>query len=413
MQGTTPSFKKATMATFALTLLVTSSWASEKVLHNFGSGTDGRIPHSSLIFDASGNLYGTTYAGGSKGLGTVFKSSPNGSGGWTTTVLHNFRGAPDGANPYAGLIMDGAGNLYGTTFAGGNSSTNCTGGCGAVFEMSPNGSGGWTTTVIHNFTGVNGEWPYAGLILDGSGNLYGTAYAGGSHGFGVVFEVSPNGGGGWTTTILHNFGIGSDGQNPRAGLVFDAAGNLYGTTTGGGGLHSGVVFAMTPNGSGGWTEAVIHNFGDAEDGYIPQEGTLILDGSGNLYGTCSEGGRHMAGTAFEMSPNGSGGWTEAVIHNFGSGTDGTDPFAGMVFDGSGNLYGTTAGGGGADDGVVFMMTPNGSGGWTESVLHNFGQGLDGSTPAGASLVLDSSGNLYGTASAGGSHDEGVVFEVTP
>jgi uncharacterized repeat protein (TIGR03803 family) len=413
MQGNTFPFGKVILATFTVTLLVTSTWASEKVIHNFGSGTDGRTPQSSLVFDAAGNLYGTTYAGGSEGLGTVFKISPNGSGGWTTTVLHNFRGAPDGANPYAGLVMDGAGNLYGTTHAGGNSSTDCSAGCGTVFESSPNGSGGWTTTVIHNFNGSNGELPYAGLILDGSGNLYGATYAGGSHGFGVVYEMSPNGSGGWTTTVLHNLGNGDDGQNPKAGLVLDGAGNLYGITTGGGSLHFGVVFEMKPNGSGGWTEEVIHSFGEGDDGFIPQNGSLILDGSGNLYGTCSVGGSHMAGTAFEMSPDGSGGWTEKVIHNFGSGSDGQDPFAGLIFDGSGTLYGTTVAGGGDDDGTVFMMTPNGSGGWTESVLHNFGQGLDGSTPAGAGLVLDGSGNLYGTTSAGGSHDQGTVFEVTP
>ncbi len=413
MQGNTLLFGKAILATCTVASLVTSSWASEKVIHNFGGGTDGRTPQSSLIFDAVGNLYGTTYAGGSEGLGTVFETSPNGSGGWTTTVLHNFHGAPDGANPYAGLVMDGAGNLYGTTQAGGNSSTDCSAGCGTVFESSPNSNGGWTTTVIHNFNGSDGELPYAGLIIDGAGNLYGTTYAGGSYGFGVVFEMSPNGSGGWTTTVLHNLGSGGDGQNPKAGLVLDGAGNLYGITTGGGSLHLGAVFKMTPDGSGGWTENVIHNLGEGDDGYIPQDGSLVLDGSGNLYGTCSVGGSHMAGTAFEMSPDGSGGWTEKVIHNFGSVSDGEDPFAGLIFDGSGNLYGTTVAGGGDDDGTVFMMTPDGSGGWKESVLHNFGQGSDGSTPAGAGLVLDGSGNLYGTASAGGSHDQGTVFEVTP
>ena len=413
MQGTTPSLGKVVLGTFTVAVLVISSWASEKVIHNFGSGIDGQNAQSSLIFDAAGNLYGTTYAGGSQGLGTVFRTSPNGSGGWTTTVLHSFSGTPDGANPYGGLLLDGAGNLYGTTYSGGGGSTNCTDGCGTVFEVSPNGSGGWTTKVIHNFNGSNGERPYAGLITDGAGNLYGTAYAGGSQGFGVVFKMSPNGSGGWTTTVLHNLGGGTDGQNPKAGLTFDGAGNLYGTTTGGGSLLWGAVFEMTPNGSGGWTEKVIHNFGRNNDGSIPQVGSLIFDGAGNLYGTCELGGSHMAGTAFEMSPNGSGGWTEKVIHNFGSGTDGTDPYAGLIMDGSGNLFGTTTGGGGDDNGTAFKMTPNGSGGWTERVLHNFGQGLDGITPAGAGLLLDGSGNLYGTTSGGGSHDEGTVFQITP
>ena len=413
MQVTTPSLGKVPLAAVTVALLLTSSWASEKVLHNFGSGTDGQYPQSSVILDAAGNLYGTTYGGGSKGLGTVFETSPNGSGGWTTTVLHNFHGAADGAYPFAGLVMDGAGNLYGTTFSGGNSSTDCPGGCGTVFETSPNGKGGWTTTVIHNFNGVGGQWPYAGLIFDGAGNLYGTTGAGGSHGFGVVYEMSPNGSGGWTTTVLHNFGGVDDGQNPKAGLTFDASGNLYGTATGGGTAFLGVVFEMTPNGSGGWTEKVIHNFGQGSDGAIPQLGNLIFDSLGNLYGTCEMGGSHMAGTAFEMSPDGGGGWTEKVIHNFGKGMDGIDPYAGLIFDAAGNLYGTTTGGGSLDDGTVFKMTPNGSGGWTESVLHNFGQGVDGSVPAGAGLVLDGSGNLYGTTSAGGSHDLGTVFVATP
>lgn len=413
MQGTTSSVRKITLATLAVTLLVTCSWAGDKVIHNFGSGTDGRYPLSSLIMDAKGNLYGTTYEGGSAGLGIVFETSPNGSGGWTTTVLHNFRGGADGEYPFAGLVMDSAGNLYGTTFSGGSSSIDCSGGCGTIFETSPNGDGTWKTAVIHNFDGVAGQWPCAGLILDGAGNLYGTTGAGGSHGFGVVFETSPNDSGGWTTTILHNFGGSDDGQNPKAGLAFDAAGNLYGTTTGGGIAFLGVVFEMKPNGSGGWTESVIHNFGQGLDGAIPQLGSLIFDGAGNLYGTCDLGGSHMLGAAFEMSPDGSGGWTEKVIHNFGSGTDGVNPYSGLIFDGSGNLYGMTTGGGGDDDGTVFKMTPNGSGGWTESVLHNFGQGLDGSVPTGAALVLDSSGNLYGMTSAGGSHDLGTVFEVTP
>jgi uncharacterized repeat protein (TIGR03803 family) len=412
MQGITPSIGKVTLVTLTGALLAISSWASEKVIHNFGSGTDGQDPQSSLIFDGAGNLYGTTYAGGSYGLGTVFRTSPNGSGGWTTSVLHSFRGAPDGANPYGSLVIDSAGNLYGTTYSGGGSSINCTDGCGTVFETSPNGSGGWTTTVIHSFNGSNGQRPYAGLIMDGAGNLYGTAYAGGSQGFGVVFEMSPNGSGGWTTTVLHNLGGGSDGQNPKAGLTFDSAGNLYGTTTGGGGLLSGVVFEMTPNGSGGWTERVIHNFGRTNDGSIPQGGSLVFDGSGNLYGTCELGGSHMAGAAFEMLPNGSGGWTEKVIHNFGRGTDGTDPYAGLIFDAAGNLYGTTTGGGTHESGTAFKMTPNGSGGWTTTILHNFGLGLDGSTPADG-LIFDGSGNLYGTTSGGGSHDEGTVFEVTP
>jgi uncharacterized repeat protein (TIGR03803 family) len=342
----------------------------------------------------------------------VFETSPNGSGGWTTKVLHNFGIADnDGRTPYAGLIFDGSGNLYGTTGLGG------TQGRGTVFELSPNGSGGWTERVINNF-GIaenDGRVPFAGLIFDGSGNLYGTTAGGGSEDLGTVFEMTPNGSGGWTEKVLHNFGIsGNDGHNPYAGLIFDGSGNLYGTTGYGGSEGDGVVFEMTPNGSGGWTEQVIHNFGISDnDGSNPDQG-LIFDGSGNLYGTTYYGGSEGEGTVFETSPNGSGGWTTKVLHNFGiSENDGVGPEASLIFDGAGNLYGTTALGGSEADGTVFEMTPNGSGGWTEFPLHNFGiNSNDGQVPV-APLIFDGSGNLYGTTYYGGSQNDGTVFEVVP
>ena len=426
---------RTVVAIFTVALFATGICAAqqETVLHSFGSVvTDGVQPWSALISDSAGNFYGTTSYGGVHGTGTAFKLSPTGGGAWTETVLHSF-GNPatqDGANPYAGLIFDSAGSLYGTTSTGG---VHCApGGCGTVFEMSPNGSGGWTETVLHSFgNGTDGQDPNAGLIFDAAGNLYGTTVAGGIHGEGTLFELSPNGSGGWTETVLHSFGNPAthDGLGPDAALVFDTAGNLYGTTVGGGihiscgqGIGCGTVFEMSPNGSGGWTETLLHSFGNGTDGWYPYS-NLVFDTAGNLYGTTHSGGIHLScaegescGTIFEMSPNGSGGWTETVLHSFGNGTDGTGPWGGVIFDTAGNFYGTTYSGGihcaPYGCGTAFEMSPNGNGGWTETVLHSFGNGSDGSSPVD-SLIFDASGHLYGTTSGGGVHGEGTAFELTP
>src|SRR5664279_5403051 len=225
-----------TLLIFTVSLFMTSTLAAaqEQVLHNFNNnGTDGTFPQAGLIVDGAGNLYGTTSEGGtyiscSGGCGTVFELTPNGSGGWTETVLHNFNSnGTDGANPYAGLIFDAAGNLYGTTTTGGTYYV------GTVFELSPSQGGGWTEKVLYsfNYNGTDGNYPQASLTIDAAGNLYGTTWAGGpyGYGYGTVFELTPAAGGGWTETVLHNF-VGTDGAAPLAGLIFDAAGNLYGTT---------------------------------------------------------------------------------------------------------------------------------------------------------------------------------------
>ncbi len=414
MQARRPSLGlRTTFAALAVALLAASSGATEKVLYNFGiSNNDGLYPYAGLTIDRSGNLYGTTVMGGSENGGTVFETSPNGSGGWTTKVLHNFGiSGTDGQQPHARLIFDGAGNLYGTTSAGGSE------GYGTVFELTPNGSGGWSEVTLHNFGIVytDGIYPYANLIFDDSGNLYGTTSKGGSEGHGAVFEMTPNGNGGWTESVLHNFGIGDhDGQNPFAGLIFDGEGNLYGTTALGGSEGEGTVFEMTPNGNGGWTESVLHNFGIGDHDGLYSYAALIFDGAGNLYGTTVGGGSADDGTVFEMTPNGSGGWMERVLHNFGiSGSDGMGPNAALVFDGAGNLYGTTEGGGSEGDGTAFEMTSNGGGSWTEFILHNFGISDTDGQQLHAGLIFDDTGNLYGTTSLGGSQNDGTVFEVIP
>jgi uncharacterized repeat protein (TIGR03803 family) len=275
-----------------------------------------------------------------------------------------------------------------------------------VFELTPAGGGTWTEKVLHSFIndGTDGNEPYAGLIFDAAGNLYGTTLGGGTAFIGTVFELTPAGGGTWTEKVLHSFVGGTDGTAPFGSLIFDAAGNLYGTTSEGGPSNAGTVFELTPAGGGTWTEQVLHTFGSSTDGIDPVAG-LIFDGTGNLYGTTSRGGTYNLGTAFELTPAGGGTWTERVTHSFGNGTDGANPQAGLIFDGVGNLYGTTFAGGSFGGGTVFRLNAQG-----EVLLQNF-SGADGVSPQGG-MLLDTSGNLYGTTLNGGSSNVGTVFEIT-
>jgi uncharacterized repeat protein (TIGR03803 family) len=302
-------------------------------------------------------------------------------------VLHRFHGA-NGTNPYAGLILDAAGNLYGTTYYGGAS------GDGTVFKLAPNQDGSWTESVLHSFNRSDGWSPQAGLIFDAAGNLYGTTVVGGASSDGTVFKLAPNQDGSWTESVLHSFN-GSDGWVPYAGLIFDAAGNLYGTTVEGGDTNVGTVFKLAPNQDGSWTESVLHSF-HGSDGAYPYAG-LIFDAAGNLYGTTVEGDTNV-GTVFKLAPNQDGSWTESVLHSF-NGRNGQYPYAGLIFDAAGNLYGTTYGGGASADGTVFELAPNQDGSWTESMLHSF-HGSDGERPR-AGLIFDAAGNLYGTTAGGG------------
>jgi uncharacterized repeat protein (TIGR03803 family) len=359
----------------------------------------------------------------------------------TYATIHSFAGdnQEDGAGPRASLILDGSGNLYGTTFQGGAATCGAgDSGCGTVFELTPV-SGGWQETILHEFTGKNGELPWASLVSDGT-NLYGTTWQGGTlsactgngNGCGVVFKLSPSATG-WQETVLHIFSGGKDGANPRAGLILDASGNLYGTTSQGGiaadcgGNGCGVVFELSPFSGGGWAEKEIHSFTGGSDGSNPWAG-LIFDADGNLYGTTSAGGSSSGvGVVFELKPISGGGWKETVLHTFSSQAKGYAPAAGVVFDSHGNLYGTTSGGGvttgdcGIDGcGVVFKLSPDAStGGWAETVIHAFEGTRDGAIPD-AGLILDSAGNLYGTTQQGGLltggcnfNRCGVVFEFSP
>ena len=387
--------------------------SSEQVLYAFQGGKqDGSEPLAGVIFDSSGNLYGTTYEGGFYNGGIVFELTPN-NGQWTEKVLHTFQ-PKYGAGPKAGLIMDSAGNLYGTTYDGGAHQY------GTVFELTPN-NGEWTFKVLHGFidNGKDGLDPAAGLIFGAAGNLYGTTAGGGAHGGGTVFELIADHGT-WTEKVLYSFcsqNSCKDGEFPYAGLVFDASGNLYGTTYDGGTHGFGTAFELAAN-NGKWTEKVLHNFThNGNDGYNPLA-SLILDTAGNLYGTTFYGGADSScnnftgcGTVFELISN-NGKWTEKLLHSFHGRGDGAFPRAGLIFDTAGNLYGTAEGGGLTDDGygTVFELVPD-SGQWTENVLYTF-SGKGGGEGPDAGLIFDTTGNLYGTTSGGGD-DYGTVFEVTP
>ena len=338
-------------------------------LHVFKSRNgDGVAPYGGLMLDAAGNLFGTTGFGGTTGAGVVFELSPSPTG-WTYSVLYNFAGQPnDGRNSQGALVMDSAGNLYGTTQNGGTYDN------GVAFELSPSPTG-WTESVIHIFGGANdGAYPMASLILDSAGNLYGTTYGGGQGqcylGCGTVFELSHSGGS-WTETQLYTFsGYPSDGANPRSVLGRDTAGNFYGTTTFGGGSVNcnagegcGTAFKLTLS-AGIWSEKIIHVFNNDPDGKYPNY--ITLDSAGNVFGTTQEGGNGCAfdsnhcGTVYELSTNGSN-WKETILHSFQPGQfsqDGRNPFSGVIFAPDGNLYGTTLGGGTmSGEGTVFQIKP--------------------------------------------------------
>jgi uncharacterized repeat protein (TIGR03803 family) len=391
------------------------------VLHSFaGSPGDGVEPLSSLVRDAAGNLYGTTAGGGASGNGTVFELVMS-SGSYTEKVLYSFVGGPsDGAIPEAGLIMDAAGNLYGTTYSGGSASY-CLGGCGTVFEL-VNSSGTYTEKVLYSFSGPasDGAWPQAGLVTDAAGNLYGTTAFGGSSncliGCGTVFELV-NSSGTYTERILHSFGAFSgDGNQPVGDLAIDAAGNLYGATDGvieGADCYStsGIVFELVKS-AGSYTEKVLYSFPSTREyGAGPLAG-LVMDAAGNLYGTTGWGGAYGAGTVFEMV-NSSGSYTEKVLWSFGSTPDYASlPEGGLAVDASGNLYGTVYSGGSDGGGIVFELI-NSSGSYTEKVLHSFASFTgDGANPQ-ADLIMDTTGNLYGTTLNGGANGYGIVFEFEP
>jgi uncharacterized repeat protein (TIGR03803 family) len=283
---------------------------------------------------------------------------------------------------------------------------------------------GQTEIALHTFSGSDGIFPQAGLVFDKAGNLYGTTFEGGLYRAGTVFALTPQSGGGWTETVLHNFSyLQGSANGPNAPLILDAGGNVYGTTTFGGAYDQGIVFELSPLAGGGWTYKRLHSFGNGTDGQRPQGG-LVLDGAGNLYGTTVAGGAHGDGTVFKLAPAPGGVWSEKILHHFNRiSPAGWAPYGGLVFDSSGDLYGTTYNGGayatsGVGGGTVFKLTPAGNGTWTYATVHQFGRVKKGAQRPAAGLTFDAAGNLYGTTVSGGTGacggaGCGTVFELTP
>jgi len=376
-----------------------------KVLQRIAGGLSG-----GLVFDTQRNLYGATCAGGVGANGTIFKLSR--SKNWAQTTLHVFDGS-DGYCPNGGLIFDPTGNLYGTAPGGGAHNE------GSAFELQP-GSSGWSFSDFYDFCRNypyncdDGEDPIAGFVMDGAGNLYDSAGGGTCHGYGVAFEFIP-GSGAWNEDILFDWGCRNyDTTRSLAPLIFDKDGNLYGTGADGR-YRSGAVFELTHTPSA-WKERLLYQFCPGGfpclDGAAPTAG-VVLRGSGVLYGTTAGGGANscgeaQCGTVFKLARDRSGRWKEAVLYSFQGGRKGNTPSGPVVFGRKGSMYGTTAQGGspkcGGGCGVVYRLIPHSIGGWKYEVLHSF-TGTDGGFPTGG-VVLDEAGNLYGTAYS-------VVFEITP
>ena len=386
---------------------VSSAQRAEKVLHQFGTG-DGQAPYGRLMSDASGNLYGTTALGGTSAAGTVFELVHTMSGnGWAENVLYNFSGGSDGAQPWGGLISDASGNLYGTTYRGGTADA------GTVYELAPplTQGGAWTQTVLHSFAnGSDGFGPQSDLTFDPAGNLYGTTNNGGAPGNGIVFQLTPptRQGDVWTENVLYRF-QNRKGVSPRAAVIFDKRGALYGTLADGGPAHAGAIFRLKPPAikGGSWTEKTIYTF-SGPDGSGPLCQLLLYKGS--LYGTTVIGGANNVGTVFQLTEGGDGWWAFTELHSFECGSDGCYPWAGLIVDKQGSLYGTTQFGGlPSNGGTVFQLTPS-NGFWTENVVYSFIQSTHEFAAAG--LLLGSGGSLFG-ATVGEDRDSGMVFKLLP
>jgi uncharacterized repeat protein (TIGR03803 family) len=350
-------------------------------LHTFTGGGDGASPYAGLVRDAVGNLYGTTYEGGDDNQGTVYKLTPVGR----ESILHAFQGIfqRDGANPYGGVLLDAKGNIFGTTVIGGEDNE------GTVYRIANVGG----ETILHSFIlGTDGTDPYSNLIMDANGTLYGTTHGGGGEGYGTVFRVAKDG----QESILYRFTDLDFGIGPKTALAMDAQGRLYGTCPYGG-VGGGFVYRLSTD----FNEVDLYNF----SGESNPESSLMLGSDGYFYGTTYAGGADGVGSIFKLSLGG----VETVLYSFtGNDTDGASPYAALVQDAQGNLYGTTYYGGASGAGTVFKLDSTGN----ETVLYSFTGGSDGGNPYGG-VVLDPSGNLYGTTTAGGNYDVGTAFKLVP
>ncbi|MGA2694434.1 MAG: choice-of-anchor tandem repeat GloVer-containing protein [Terriglobales bacterium] len=390
---------------------------NEAVLYSFQGGADGFNPESGLVADASGNLYGSTNGQNGSNRGTVFElAAPSQvDGKWTETVLYDFGGINDGSQPIGNLIFDANGNLYGVTQSGGTQNS------GTVYELSPPSQPGglWTETVLYNFLGKSdGAGPSAGLVFDALGNLYGTTFGGGTSSCdcGTVYELSPpqQSGNSWTKITLHTFSgslpRGTDGAQPNSSLIIDSRGDLFGTTESGGSAANIGTFFVLRQSDGAWHENVLYAFSSAFGGN-PNGGLVVYHG--NFYGTDSNYGGHQFGTIFEISPpSGGRNWSVTALYSFAGGND-ADPFGPMAVDSAGNLYGTALGDRQHQDyGSVFKLSPGPGGSWTETTVYNFKGDPDGQYPY-SGLIFGKAGALYGTTQYGGASNYGAVFGILP
>ncbi|HTV63971.1 MAG TPA: choice-of-anchor tandem repeat GloVer-containing protein [Bryocella sp.] len=393
---------------FALTALVAAPTQAQTftVLHQFGGANDGSAPEGLVAVDHAGNVYGSTPDGGVRsgpcaplsGCGMAFRSQ-NHDGVFVYAPLYLFHGS-DGANPFGGVTLGPDGALYGTTSVGGNTSCGNTG-CGVVFRMTPPPTFcrqvfcDWDETVIYSNPGGDGpSLFYAGVVFDAAGNIYGASYIGGQFGNGAVYELSPSGGGNYTETNLYSFTGGSDGALSMTGVARDAAGDIYGATTQGGAYRYGTVFKLVHE-ANGYTFQLLYTFTGGSDGGSPN-GNVVLDAAGNLYGATS-----LGGGIFQITPSG----TFTVID-----TQAGFMTAPLTIDALGNIYGTTYGGGSHDDGSVFELS-NTNGTWTHNVLYSFTGQNDGALPI-SGVGMDASGNLYGTSTYSGTYGQGTLWQLT-
>jgi uncharacterized repeat protein (TIGR03803 family) len=396
--------------------------SSGKIIYSFAGGADGAYPESDLILDAAGNLYGTTNGGG-KGCGMVFKLA-RGTDGWKHQVLYSFGNVSnDGCGPTAGLIFDSTGNLYGTTGVGGISG--CDSGCGTVFKLATNSHGGWSETVLYKFTGRNGDgaYPNTDLVFDSKGNLYGTTWGGGQgtgcyiEGCGTVFRLVPNSDGTWTESIVHTFAGAPDGSHPASGLILDA-GNFYGTTGYGGAemcadgpRGCGSLYKLTPDSGGGWAESVLYSFHRFQGTAKNPSGGLLFEAAGQIVGTSTEGGDAI-GAVFQLEQT-KKGWEQTVLYRFYGTPDGESPVGRVGIGPNGEVFGaTTFGGKNANTyyGTVFELKRV-NGRWKERVLFNANSAAYNPQ---AGPTVDSQGHVYGTFAGGGQGNNfGAAYEIIP
>jgi uncharacterized repeat protein (TIGR03803 family) len=390
-----------------LSMLASAAWAStEKVLWNFSGGNDGSGPWSNyFIADAKGNLYGATGSGGTYSAGVVFMLTPAGK----ETVLYEFTGTNgDGSSPHGRLAFDAKGHIYGTTASGG------TNGTGTVYELTRKG-GVWTEKVIYTFsaTGADGSNPSAAMVIAKDGTMYSTTPGGGAYSAGAIFSLKKTAKG-WKETVIHSINYPSEGGFLYDGLMIDAAGSLYGVAPAGGTGSQGVVYRLSHT-KQGWVDTVLYNFTNQNgDGGGLYWIDLIADGAGNIYGATSFGGTNGNGTVWELVYSKSKKtYSESILYEFGAtgSGDGSDPYGGLVMDSKGNLYGTALNGGSGGFGAVYKLTKHGKT-WKETVLHSFAGGTDGNQPTG-NPFMDAKGRLYGMTQTGGTSNLGTAYRVTP